>query len=54
MPSREETSAAVLSLLKQDEERIEMGERARKIVLERYSAEAMAQAYERVYDELLG
>jgi glycosyltransferase involved in cell wall biosynthesis len=52
--SREATSAAVLSLLNDSRECIALGERAGKAAQERYGAQSMASAYEKVYDELLG
>jgi glycosyltransferase involved in cell wall biosynthesis len=51
--SREATSAAVLSLLRNNAERASVGERAAKAVSERFTPQAMASAYERIYDELL-
>lgn len=52
-PSREATSEAVLTLLNDSRKRIELGERAGKAAIERYGAQSMASAYEKVYDELL-
>jgi glycosyltransferase involved in cell wall biosynthesis len=52
-PTRDATSAAVLLLLNNLRECIKMGEKARQTVFERYGAQAMAAAYEQLYDELL-
>ncbi|MCB9591507.1 MAG: glycosyltransferase family 4 protein [Sandaracinaceae bacterium] len=53
-PHAEAIGSAIADLLADDAAREALGGRARAVTLERYDAAAMAGAYERLYDELLG
>ncbi|MFW5925985.1 MAG: glycosyltransferase family 4 protein [Myxococcota bacterium] len=53
-PEPEAVAHAVRRLLDDDAQRVEMGELARAAVVERYAPARMADAYEALYDDVLG
>lgn len=52
-PEPEETASAILSLLRDEGARREMGQRGRQLVLEKFTWEKCASAFDRVFEDIL-